>query len=70
MTKVQALTTPHKMFVQFSEEKLDKRSINYSFIKCELSVTQRQGISTCIPKENKPKQHFKNLLPITLLNYT
>ena len=33
------------------------RSVNYGFSKGELSITQREGIITCIPKENKP-QHF------------
>ena len=32
------------------------RSLNYGYTKGELAVTQRQGIITCIPKENKPKQ--------------
>jgi hypothetical protein len=46
------------------------RSINYFFIKGELSLTRRQGIITCFQKENKPNQYFKNWRPITLLNYT
>ena len=29
------------------------RSINYGYQKGELSVTQKQGIITCIPKEGK-----------------
>ena len=33
------------------------KSINYGFIKGELSITQREGIITCIPKGNKPR-HF------------
>ena len=36
------------------------RSINHSYRMEELSITQRQGIITCIPKENKPKQLLKN----------
>ena len=32
------------------------RSLNYSYRMGNLSITQRQGIITCIPKENKPKQ--------------
>lgn len=44
------------------------RSINYSYQKGELSITQKQGLITCIPKENKPKQFLKNWRPITLLN--
>lgn len=29
------------------------RSLNFGYKKGELSVTQRQGIITCIPKEGK-----------------
>ena len=32
------------------------RSLNYSYLTGERSVSQEQGIITCIPKENKPKQ--------------
>ena len=46
------------------------RSINYGFQKGEMSVTQRRGVITCIPKENKPKRFIKNWRPITLLNTT
>ena len=44
------------------------RSINYGFIKGELSATQREGIITCIPKDNKPRHFIKNYRPISLLN--
>ena len=44
------------------------RSINFGFSKGELSVTQREGIITCIPKDNKPRQFIKNYRPISLLN--
>ena len=43
-------------------------SINYSYRMEELSITQRQGIITCIPKENKPKHLLKNWRPLTLLD--
>jgi len=43
------------------------RSIN-GFIKEEMSVTQRRGVNTCTPKDDKPKKDLKNWLPITLLN--
>ena len=43
-------------------------SINFGFAKGELSVTQKEGIITCIPKGNKDKQYLKNWRPISLLN--
>ena len=46
------------------------RSINYGFQMGEMSITQRRGVITCIPKENKPKRLIKNWRPITLLNTT
>ena len=44
------------------------RSINYGFKMGKLSVTQRQGVITCIPKEGKDKRYLGNWRPITLLN--
>ena len=44
------------------------RSINFCYKMGELSITQRQGIITCIPKENKPKHFLKNWRPLTLLD--
>ena len=44
------------------------RSINSGFIKGEMSITQRQGIIICIPKEGKDKRFISNWRPITLLN--
>lgn len=44
------------------------RSLNYGFRKGELSITQREGIITCIPKDNKPRHFTKNYRPISLLN--
>ena len=46
------------------------RSLNYGFDTGSLSITQRQGIITCIPKENKDKRFLKNWRPISLLNVT
>ena len=44
------------------------RAINDSFTKGELSVTQKQGVITCIPKGDKDKLLLKNWRPISLLN--
>ena len=44
------------------------RSANEGFDNGELSITQRLGLITCIPKENKPKQHLNNWRPLTLLD--
>ena len=43
-------------------------SINFGFLKGELSPTQKEGIITCIPKGNKSKKYIKNWRPISLLN--
>ena len=44
------------------------RSLNYGFRSGQLSITQRQGIITCIPKKGKDKRFLQNWRPITLLN--
>lgn len=44
------------------------KSINYAYNCGQLSVTQKQGIITCIPKPNKPRNILKNWRPLTLLN--
>ena len=41
-------------------------SLNYGYVKGELSVTQKQCIITCIPKGNKPRHFLKNWRPISL----
>ena len=46
------------------------RSINYAYDNGELSITQKQGVITCIPKGNKDKSYLKNWRPISLLNVT
>ena len=45
-----------------------KRALNEGFVEGKLSITQRQGLITCLPKGDKPKQFLKNWRPITLLN--
>ena len=44
------------------------RSINFGYMTGQLSVTQRQGVITCLPKGEKPRQFLKNWRPISLLN--
>ena len=44
------------------------RSVNHSYSIGELSITQKQGVITCIPKGNKDKSLLKNWRPISLLN--
>ena len=45
-----------------------RKAINEGYREGKLSITQRQGIITCLPKGDKPKQFLKNWRPITLLN--
>ena len=45
-----------------------KSALNEGYINGKLSITQRQGLITCLPKGDKPKQFLKNWRPITLLN--
>ena len=61
-------TTDFLKFFFLDVGKFLLRSINCSFDKGEISVTQRQGVITCIPKEGKDKRFLKNWRPITLLN--
>ena len=44
------------------------RALNYGYINNELSITQKHGIITCLPKGDKPRHFLKNWRPLTLLN--
>ena len=44
------------------------RSVNHGFVKGDLSITQREGIITCIPQDNKTRHFITNYRPISLLN--
>ena len=43
-------------------------SLNSSFSKAYLSISQRRGLITLIPKKNRPQQYLKNWRPRGLLN--
>ena len=47
---------------------LAMRSVNQSYNIGELSLIQRQGIITLVPKENKSRQKITSYRPICLLN--
>ena len=44
------------------------RSLNYGYRTGSLSVTQKQCIITCLPKQGKSRHYLKNWRPISLLN--
>jgi hypothetical protein len=45
------------------------RALNHAFISGNLSVTQTQGIITCIPEGDKPKQFPKIMATDNIAKY-
>ena len=44
------------------------KALNEGFRDEEMSATQKEGLITCVPKADKPKDQIKNWRPISLLN--
>ena len=44
------------------------RSLNYGFSIGNLSVTQKQGVISILPKSDKAREYLKNWRPVSLLN--
>ena len=44
------------------------QSLNYGYRNGSLGITQKQGVITCIPKQNKCRINLKNWRPISPLN--
>ena len=44
------------------------QTLNYRYQNGSLSITQKQGVITCISKQNKSWINLKNWRPISLLN--
>ena len=66
LKKIAKMTNLQVLFKEISWFLL--RSINDSYKKGILSITQRYGIITLLPKGNKPRQFLKNWRTISLLN--
>ena len=68
---ISQLRRPYVRILQtFWEEVGDDvvQSINSTFDKGELSICQKRGIITLLPKKDKPTDVLNNLRPVTLLN--
>lgn len=65
---IDGYTTEFYKFFWSDLKKYLMKSYNFSFDNGHLSVSQTQGMITCLPKEGKSKFYLKNWRPITLLN--
>ena len=57
----------YKFFWDYLKQNVTE-SINYDFAKRQLSICQRRGIITLVPKNDKPTNLLSNLRLISLLN--
>ena len=57
----------YKFFWKELSENLTS-SLNHAFEKGELSICQRRGLISLLPKKSKPTNNLNNLRPISLLN--
>jgi len=57
----------YKFFWDYTKQNVIA-SINYGSEKCQLSICQRRGIITVVPKKDKPTNLLGNLRPISHLN--
>jgi hypothetical protein len=60
-------TTEFYKFFWLDVKTILVKSFNESYSEIFFSISQRQEIITCIPKEGKSKYSLKNWRPITLL---
>ena len=61
-------TTEFYKFFWLDVKTILVKTFNESYSKQQFSISQGQGIITCIPKEGKSKYSLKNWWPINLLN--
>ena len=68
ITRRYGFTTEFYKFFWLDVKQILVKSFNESYSEQKFSISQRQGIITCIPKEGKSKYSLKNWRQITLLN--